>query len=349
MGAIRWVESTLAHTSLAHRASEAEKSLAAVWRFAIMLVRGRGGLHLLDSNPDQELSALGPMPEDVRAIVTRTLGDAPLTVAYADELLDALNDGRPIELPVAASSFGAAPGAATSMAFGSGRLAGSDVTPAAPAPALTAAAPAPVITAQPSPISEPESPSPVFSEPPSAFERSEAATAFESRPAPSPVPPPMFDARPVPASIPPGPTVFDDPQAEEDKPEREAQAQAIEAAFDVNESDSPSRAQHLERNLDDFRPGALAASSLPRREPGGSRRPDLDHLLDQPLDALEFERSDGAARRSSVPPEAVSPSVAPTPPPMRPAAAPADDFEILVDDEILEIAEDDVEIVDDEK
>ena len=132
-----------------------------------------------------------------------------------------------------------------------------------------------------------------------------------------------------------------------------ATAQAIAAAFDEPEPDarvhdtlesSPAPELHMAPapNLE------LNARPVRRGDWAGSRRPDLDKLLDQPLDALDFEATE---QTDVVPTElpreeeaaAADAAASPTTPP-----AGGDDFEILVDDEILEIAEDDVELVDDD-
>jgi hypothetical protein len=132
-------------------------------------------------------------------------------------------------------------------------------------------------------------------------------------------------------------------------------AESIVAAFDAPEpapadpdtlQSSPAPALKLPPapNLE------LKARPARRGEWSGSRRPDLDKLLDQPLDALDFERSEQTdVVQTELPqPAAVAPAeAAPVASPAPPASS-GDDFEILVDDEILEIAEDDVELMDDE-
>ncbi|HKP55347.1 MAG TPA: hypothetical protein VJV78_01425, partial [Polyangiales bacterium] len=52
-------------------------------------------------NADQQLSELGTVPDDLQAIVARTLGDRPITPAVADELLEALAAGKKFDLPPA--------------------------------------------------------------------------------------------------------------------------------------------------------------------------------------------------------------------------------------------------------
>ncbi|HKU41738.1 MAG TPA: hypothetical protein VJR89_26455, partial [Polyangiales bacterium] len=140
----------------------------------------------------------------------------------------------------------------------------------------------------------------------------------------------------------------------------DAQAQAIVAAFDAAEADPPrtpvdDEPEDSVRDTLESSPAPVVrmepAPSLeldrpPRRgEWSGSRRPDLNELLDQPLDALDFESSE---QTDVVPTPVPDPDAADAEPAAARDDQPADDFEILVDDEILEIAEDDVEIVDDE-
>jgi hypothetical protein len=264
---------------------------------------------LINSNVDQELADLGAVPSDVQTIVARILGEAPLTLAAADALIASLGDaGVAFAIPSPASSANIereAPAAAADPVVGTAPGLGS-------APALAGAA------------------------------------LFDSLAAPSSDPPPLFGAY----SAPP----IDPSIALDATKDGEATAQAIVAAFDEPESE-PEAPSEPDLRL----PVALAESPLPapdelpaaraleiaqprftRRGERGSRRPDLDDLLDQPLDALDFERTEpltdtteAEARSSEFPTGA-------------PPADSGDDFEILVDDEILEIAEDDVELVDDE-
>jgi hypothetical protein len=138
----------------------------------------------------------------------------------------------------------------------------------------------------------------------------------------------------------------------DDRSEPETTAEAIVAAFDEPESDAGDSFEEQEdalesiagmvRELAQAAAEADAANPKRRHELRGSRRPDLNDLLDQPLDALDFERTE----QPQDPAEARAGSDAPSGEPLRGEGG--DDFEILVDDEILEIAEDDVEYVDDD-
>lgn len=268
---------------------------------------------MIESKQDPELSELGAPPGDLRTIMTRTLGDRPVTLSYADELLEALTRGVDALAPESGEEASAAPAAG---AFGPARRSPVPVAPS-PAPVFGAAAPPPV----------------------------EVPAVFDARPLSSSVPPPLFNARSV--AVEP-PKVFDAPR----EPDPEATAQAIQAAFEDEPELDPLGPEAALDTLDSvpspelqMSPAASLELDRSRRERGGARRPDLDQLLDQPLDALEFERSEpltkpalGGYSRSETPRSEHLPA----------AAAPADDFEILVDDEILEIGEDDVELVDEE-
>lgn len=325
---------------------------------------------------DQDLADLGPVPEDVRAIVTRILGDTPLTLAHADELLASLSDGAAIPTP----SFALPTPSVFETESPSKVLEMLESEPPAsmPAPAAAAAAPAAAPTAVPSEprpaiVAAPESEAPPASETPSeppqltaaARRRAEwEAAMMDSQPAgplasePPPAAAERHDSEPVlsfeaDTDLSEPPPRQETGHAPERKLEGEATAQAIVAAFDDPELDAAiaqrrSSADDPRVTLesappDDYVPSP--ASDYPRR-PGrhferGSRRPDLDKLLDQPLDALDFERSEPLPES-----RAAGGSDAPVSNP--PAAAAADDFEILVDDEILEIAEDEVELVDED-
>jgi hypothetical protein len=262
---------------------------------------------------DEQLSALGRVPADLHALVQRIVGDQPFTLAEIDLALESLTDGRVFPLPAATKVE------RTPLGLGG-----------------TAAAVGADAAFTPSPLTE----SPLTAS---------AAPLFDSRHPPPSAAPPVFETRST--SVDPDSdlsSVFDD------KPEAEATAQAIEAAFDAPES-----ASALEDETDPLESLAgvvrgLAQESSFDAESGrsgrrndlrGARRPDLDELLDQPLDALDFERTEPVSDDDDEP-SAEARSEAPTgaPPPL----ASGDDFEILVDDEILEIAEDDVEMVDDE-
>jgi hypothetical protein len=267
---------------------------------------------LLDSNVDDQLSALGQAPSDMRALVTRVLGDQPLTLANADALLASLTEGRAFPLPSGPreqlETIGMLGGAMGAM----------------PAPVTNA----PVLA----PASLMESP------------LTASAPLFDSQPPPPSAAPPVFETRSAPFDPASDPSsVFDD------RPDAETTAQAIVAAFDDSDAEASSDVESPEP-LDTLALELGANSSLEiqperplRRETRGSRRPDLDELLDQPLDALDFERTepvpqdtDADAHTSDIPTD------------LPPPGASGDDFEILVDDEILEIAEDDVELVDDD-
>ncbi len=358
-----------------------EKGIAAVFRFAIMRIRGRGEQQLLESNEDRELAELGNTPPDVRAIVARTLGDRPLTLSYADELLDALShraadgdgDGVPGEQrEQAAQSRPPVLREPAPEAAGFEEARGRRQTAMGVAPPVFAEGPPPV----------------------------DVPPLFDSQPAPPILAAPLFDARP--ANVEPPPVNVFDAQEEEERAQDEgprddeqdrtadasshsqdegddfgepqtrppgqrdpeSTAQAIEAAFDIPESDLPPRRKSQPEPRDTVDPVPAVARQFsvapslelgttppprvelgtmppPRREWGGSRRPDLDRLLDQPLDALDFERSD--------PPEAPTTPPAAAAPSAPPSLSSGDDCEILGDDEILEIAEDDVEMMDDDK
>jgi hypothetical protein len=277
-----------------------------------------GGLRLQDSNIDEQLSALGQVPSNLSELVSRFVSDRPLTLVEVDALLANLTEGR--DLPAPAGSVRAA------------AFAGLGTTAAAVLAAASAAVSNAAFT--PPPLTE----SPLTAS---------AAPLFDSRPSPPSAPPPVFETRS--ASLPPDSdlsSVFDD------KPEAEATAQAIEAAFDAPESasaleDAPDPLESLagvvrELAQESSIPAASGRSGR-RDDLRGARRPDLDELLDQPLDALDFERTEPV---NDDEPNAEARSEAPTGAPPPPASG--DDFEILVDDEILEIAEDDVEMVDDE-
>jgi hypothetical protein len=277
---------------------------------------------LLDSNIDEQLAALGQVPADLQALVQRIIGDQAFTLVEIDSTLASLADGRALPVP-ATSSIDRAEGA-------------SFVAPVGPvaAPVAPSSIPSSLITS--SPLIE----SPLITS---------AAPLFDSRPPPPSVPPPVFEMRSAPANASsPRSSVFD----EKPEPEyAETTAQAIVAAFDDSDSEARSELPSPPDPLDALAL-ELGTSSpvesppgrpLRRAEMRGSRRPDLDELLDQPLDALDFERTepvpndtDAEARSSEIPTD------------LPPAGAPGDDFEILVDDEILEIAEDDVELVDDD-
>lgn len=261
---------------------------------------------MLDANVDAQVSALGPVPSDMRSLVTRVLGDQPLTLANADVLLASLSTALAGQLPSSPHVELATPGAFT------GATAALDAS------------------------------SPVFEPPPLS---ASAAPLFDSRPPPPSAAPPVFEARSVSADP---SSVFDG------KPDAETTAQAIFAAFGDADGEASSDLARDPRASLDSRALELEASPSAEIEPQrnarrgatrGSRRPDLHELLNQPLDALDFERSE------PVPPdttdaEGTHSSDVPTGAP--PPAASGDDFEILVDDEILEIAEDDVELVDDD-
>jgi hypothetical protein len=274
-----------------------------------------GGLRLQDSNIDEQLSALGQVPSNLSELVSRLVGDRPLTLVDADALLANLTEAG--DLP--------APAEPVRAAFG-----GLGTTAA-------------VVAAAPTPLS-----SPAFTSLPLA---ASVAPLFDSRPPPPSTAPPVFDTGATPVDVASSAgraSVFD----EKPEPEYfETTAQAIVAAFDDADSQASSDLQSPPNLL-----GALAlemgASSpaeipperpLRRAEMRGSRRPDLDELLDQPLDAVDFERTEPVPDDTGT--EAHSSDV---PTDLPPPGAPGDDFEILVDDEILEIAEDDVELVDDD-
>jgi hypothetical protein len=309
--------------------------LALIRQFAMIPAPPRGGLRLLDSNIDDQLSALGQVPPNLSELVSRFVGAQPLTLAEVDALLANLTEAGDLPAPSEAlrnegEGPSQLPAAASSVAAGS-----SAEISAAPLSSPPSFTPSPLTAA--------------------------VAPLFDSRPPPASAPPPVFETRSAPVDPSSNPSsVFDE------KPDPEATAQAIVAAFDDPEVDtSGADMASLERALDALESSPAAAmpsENAPaaarsvevdlerapramRGERGGSRRPDLDELLDQPLDALDFERTEpvaddeeGADARSS--------SNAPTDLP--PPSASGDDFEILVDDEILEIAEDDVEMVDDE-
>jgi hypothetical protein len=291
---------------------------------------------LIESNLDDELALLGQVRADVHAIVTRWLGEKPLTLDEVDALLaNIAEDGG---LP--------APPAPTPIAFReSPQLVAAPVlaarAEAAPAPDAVAPAPAAVALA---------ATAPALAEAPLT---AAVAPLFDSRPVPPSNPPPVFDSRP-PSDEPPGQTasVFDE------KPdlEPETTAQAIVAAFEqpeVEQSTTEALAAELESSLSALESAQAqrvveidaprSARKLDRGQ--GSRRPDLDELLDQPLDALDFDRTEPLDEPEDQD-EAHAHSEMPTGAP--PPGAGGDDFEILVDDEILEIAEDDVEIVNDD-
>lgn len=276
-----------------------------------MLGRRGGGEPVIESKQDPELAELGAAPGDLRTIMTRTLGDRPVTLSYADELLEALTRGVDALDP----QPGEASAEPAAGAFGPARRSPVPLAPSTP-PVFVAAPPPPV----------------------------DVPPVFDARPLASSAPPPLFNARSV--AVEP-PKVFDAPR----EPDPEATAQAIQAAFDEPEPD-PLGADAGHDTLDSAPPPGLLMSPAPsleldraRRERGGARRPDLDHLLNQPLDALDFERSEPLTKPALGGYSRSDTLEAPVPPA---AAAPADDFEILVDDEILEIGEDDVELVDDE-
>jgi len=325
---------------------------------------------LLASQVDQELSELGAVPADVRAIAMRVLGradDTTLSLADADELLASLSASLGDNVgtlmtstattePRAASSASPAT-VETTPAWATrnapeipvpGEPPARDQVPAAPqavaipapaTPQLTAAerrraefAAAMIDSTPAGPISEP-----------AARAASDAGDVLASDPQ-------AFEADTDLSEPPPrGPSGA--PPAER-RLEGEATAQAIVAAFDDPEFDaevSRRRSREDERRvtLDSPLPAAMerpdpSALEFSKRLRRRSPRPDLDKLLDQPLDALDFERSEPVAD----PAKSRAPSSAP-PAAAQPASA-NDDFEILVDDEILEIAEDEVELVDEE-
>jgi hypothetical protein len=261
----------------------------------------------MNANIDEELAALGQVPADLRRVITRWLGEAPLTLAEVDALLANLTEER--------------------------------VSPAAGVPRARQATP---VSSSIPPALNPS----LLTESPLT---ASAAPLFDSRPPPPSAAPPVFETRS--ASV---DSDSDLSSGFDDKPEAEATAQAIEAAFDAPESasaleDEPDPLESLAGVVREL----AQESSIPpesgrsgrRNDLRGARRPDLDELLDQPLDALDFERTEPVSDDDDEP-SAEARSEAPTgaPPPL----ASGDDFEILVDDEILEIAEDDVEMVDDE-
>jgi hypothetical protein len=266
------------------------------WRLQFDTAVGED-LRLL-SNLDDELALLGQVRTDVHAIVTRWLGEKPLTLDEVDSLLANLAEDGGSPLPAVAS--------------------------------------APLI-----------SPAPLAESPLTAA----VAPLFESRPPPPGNPPPVFESRP-PSAEPESQaaSVFDE------KPDGEATAQAIVAAFEQSEVENTTEAlaAELESSLSALESSTRAAAAqrevevdAPRAARSqGSRRPDLDELLDQPLDALDFERTepvDEPEESDEVAAHSETPTGAPPPGPA------GDDFEILVDDEILEIAEDDVEIVNEDE
>lgn len=281
---------------------------------------------MLDSSLDEQLSALGRVPPDLPALVKRVLGDQPFTLDEIDSALEGLSEGR------ALPQFERAPIAANGAASAA----------AAAAPAVEEASNAPSIPA-PTASSIPPAPS-VVNEAPLAA----AAQLFDTRPPPPSNPPPVFETR----SRPPAAMDSDPSSVFDDRSEPETTAEAIVAAFDEPESDHDDSFEEQEDQLESIagmvrelaQAAAEADAANPKRRPElrGSRRPDLNELLDQPLDALDFERTE----QPQEPAEARARSEAPTGAPPRGEAG--DDFEILVDDEILEIAEDDVEYVDDE-
>lgn len=289
---------------------------------------------MLDSNLDEQLSALGRVPPDLPALVKRVVGDLPFTLAEIDSALESLSEGRALpqfdRAAIAASPLGAAAPVAETAADDEEPL--SD--PSIPAPAASSLPPA---------FAQSE-----LDEPPLAASASEAA-AFDSRPPASSRPSPLFDTR----SRPPIAIENHPSSLFDDKPtEAETTAEAIVAAFDEPESDTDTSFDEQEdalesiagmvRELAQAAADQDASNAIRRPELRGSRRPDLNELLDQPLDALDFERTE----QPQDPAEARGRSEAPTGAPARGEGG--DDFEILVDDEILEIAEDDVEYVDDE-
>lgn len=277
---------------------------------------------MLDSNLDEQLSALGRVPTDLQALVRRVLGsDQSFALSEIDVALASLSAGGDFPAPPHPQSD------RSSLHVGGAAASASRAAAAASAipPSFT-----------PAPLTE----SPLVAS---------AASAFDSRPPPRSAAPAAFDPR----SAPPEPgsdlsTVFGE------KPDADSTAQAIVAAFDDPEGDAapelddaPDTLASLVGVVRGVAPhhafGATSGRSGRRDELRGSRRPDLDELLDQPLDALDFERTEPVRDDESTEAQSSNALTGLPPPP-----ASGDDFEILVDDEILEIAEDDVEMVDDE-
>lgn len=259
---------------------------------------------------DEELSALGQVPSDVRDLVTRILGDQPITTAAADALLASLSN-------IGVPSEGSSASRLDLEARGLGAV--------AVAQALDASA----LVFEPAPLSD------------------SVAPLFDSRPLPPSAAPAVFETGSVSADPSSDPSIVFDAAAE-------TTAQAIVAAFD--DPDAEPSLGLVRDPLDALAAAGLELGSSPpakvepehkalRMETRGSRRPDLDELLDQPLDALDFERTEPVPRDEA---DAEDRRVTNMPTSAPSSGASGDDFEILVDDEILEIAEDDVELVDDE-
>jgi hypothetical protein len=265
---------------------------------------GKGTGVSVGMDVDAQLAALGQVPADVSKLVTRLLGERRLTLDEVDTTLAGLTDGRSLPEPSRPQRDRPPLGFASA---GSATTAPSSHPPSVPSSA--------------------ESPA-----------GTSAAPVVDSQPPPPSVAPPVIETRNA---------------SPDERPDAETTAQAIVAAFDQPESAAAlaAAADPLESLAGVVRDLAKAASreaesgrSGRRGELRGSRRPDLDELLDQPLDALDFERTEPVAGEEESVAEARSEAPTGAPPP----AASGDDFEILVDDEILEIAEDDVEMVDDE-